>query len=42
MQRQREIEVAQMQEQARIQQGGFVEQMKGLGQMIGGGQGQQR
>ncbi len=42
MQKQREAEVAQIQEQARLQQGGFVEQMKGLGQMVAGAGGAQR
>ncbi len=39
MQKQRELELSQIQEQARLQQGGMVEQLKGLGQMIGGGAG---
>ncbi len=37
MQKQREMELAQIQEQTRLQQGGFVEQLKGLGQLVGGG-----
>jgi len=37
MQKQREMELAQIQEQARLQQGGIVEQLKGLGQLVGGG-----
>ncbi len=36
MQKQREQELNQMQEQMRVQQGGFVEQLKGLGQLVGG------
>ncbi len=40
MQKQRETELAVIQEQARMAQGGFVEQMKGFGQIIGGGMGE--
>jgi hypothetical protein len=37
MQKQREVELNQMQEQLRMQHGGFVEQMKGLGNLVAGG-----
>lgn len=36
MQRQREAEIAQINEQAKMQHGGFVEQMKGLAALAGG------
>lgn len=36
MQRQREAEIAQIHEQAKMQHGGFVEQMKGLAALAGG------
>lgn len=39
MQRQREAEIAQIQEQAKMQHGGFVEQMKGLGALVSGSAG---
>jgi hypothetical protein len=37
MQKQREAEIAQIQETAKAQNAGVIDQMKGFGQLIGGG-----
>ncbi len=41
LQKQREMEMAQMQEQARQQHASLVDQIKGFGQIMGAGRGNQ-